>query len=103
MYFGHSVGNKLLTLTCNALFDTTLTDMETCYKAFTAEVACTFKLRANRRGFDPEITAKILKRGHLIYEVPITYAGREFDEGKKIAWCDGFVVFFSLLRYRLAD
>ncbi|MCC6792055.1 MAG: glycosyltransferase family 2 protein [Thermomicrobiales bacterium] len=103
MYFWHSVGNKLLTLTCNALFDTTLTDMETCYKAFTAEVVTPLRLRSNRWGFDPEITAKVLKRGRRIYEVPISYAGREFHEGKKITWRDGFIVFFSLIRYRLAD
>lgn len=103
MYFWHSVGNKLLTLTCNALFDTTLTDMETCYKAFTAEALRPIRLRSNRWGFDPEITAKALKRGHRIYEVPISYAGREFVEGKKITWRDGFVVFFTLLRYRLTD
>jgi glycosyltransferase involved in cell wall biosynthesis len=103
MYFWHSVGNRLLTTTCNALFDTTLTDMETCYKAFTAEVARSFSLRSNRWGFDPEFTAKVLKRGHRIYEVPISYAGREFHEGKKITWRDGFRVFFSLLRYRLVD
>jgi glycosyltransferase involved in cell wall biosynthesis len=103
MYFWHSVGNKLLTLTCNALFDTTLTDMETCYKAFTAEALRPIQLRSNRWGFDPEITAKALKRGHRIYEVPISYAGREFVEGKKITWRDGFVVFFTLLRYRITD
>ncbi len=103
MYFWHSLGNKVLTLTCNILFDTTLTDMETGYKAFTAEVARSLKLRSNRWGFDPEITAKILKQGHRIYEVPISYAGREFDEGKKITWRDGIVVFFSLLRYRVKD
>lgn len=99
----HSAGNKLLTLTCNALFDATLTDMETCYKAFTVEVAGSIMLRSNRWGFDPEITAKILKRGHRIHEVPISYAGREFHEGKKITWRDGILVFLSLLRYRLAD
>jgi glycosyltransferase involved in cell wall biosynthesis len=103
MYFWHSVGNKLLTTTCNALFDTTLTDMETCYKAFTDEVARSFSLRSNRWGFDPEFTAKVLKRGHRIYEVPISYAGREFHEGKKITWHDGLWVFFSLFRYRLTD
>jgi glycosyltransferase involved in cell wall biosynthesis len=103
MYFWHSVGNKLLTLTCNVLFDTTLTDMETCYKAFTADALRSLRVRSHRWGFDPEITAKVLKRGHRIYEVPISYSGREFDEGKKITWRDGFVVFFALIRYRLAD
>jgi glycosyltransferase involved in cell wall biosynthesis len=103
MYFWHSLGNKLLTLTCNLLFDTTLTDMETGYKVFTTDVARSFTLRSDRWGFDPEITAKILKRGHRIYEIPISYAGREFHEGKKITWKDGITVFFSLLRYRLMD
>jgi hypothetical protein len=103
MYFWHSVGNKFLTLLTNVLYDTTLTDMETCYKVFTSGVACSLKLRSNRWGFDPEITAKILKQGNRIYEVPISYAGREFDEGKKITWKDGFVVLFTLLRYRIVN
>jgi glycosyltransferase involved in cell wall biosynthesis len=103
MYFWHSVGNKLLTLTCNVLYDSTLTDMETGYKVFTVEVARSLRLRSDRWGFDPEITAKILKRGHRIYEVPISYAGREFHEGKKITWRDGVTVFVTLLRYRLFD
>ena len=101
MYFWHSLGNKFLTLLCNALFDTTLTDMETCYKVFTIEIARKLKLREPRWGFDPEITARILRMGNRIYEVPISYAGREFNEGKKISWRDGFVVLTSLLRYRL--
>jgi len=103
MYFWHSVGNKFLTLLTNVLYDTTLTDMETCYKVFTSGVACSLKLRSNRWGFDPEITAKILKQGNRIYEVPISYAGREFNEGKKITWKDGFVVLFTLLRYRFVN
>ncbi|HEX5505122.1 MAG TPA: glycosyltransferase family 2 protein [Thermomicrobiales bacterium] len=103
MYFWHSVGNKALTLVTNVLFDTTLTDMETCYKVFTADVARSFRLRSDRWGIDPEISAKVLKRGHRIYEVPIAYNGREFWEGKKISWRDGLAVFFTLLRYRLTD
>ncbi|HEY8445472.1 MAG TPA: glycosyltransferase family 2 protein [Thermomicrobiales bacterium] len=103
MYFWHAVGNKLLTLTCNLLFDTTLTDMETGYKVFTADVARSLRLRSNRWGIDPEITAKVLKRGHRIYEVPISYAGREFRQGKKITWRDGLTVFFALVRYRFFD
>ncbi len=101
MYFWHSVGNKSLTLLCNVLFDTTLTDMETCYKAFTIDIARQLKLREPGWGFDPEITARILRMGNRIYEVPISYAGREFNEGKKISWRDGFVVLMTLLRYRL--
>jgi glycosyltransferase involved in cell wall biosynthesis len=100
MYFWHSVGNKALTLVCNILFDTTLTDMETCYKVFTRDVARKLKLREPRWGFDPEITARILRMGYRIYEVPISYAGREFHEGKKISWRDGLVVLLTLLRYR---
>jgi len=100
MYFWHSLGNQFLTLLCNALFDTTLTDMETCYKVFTIDIARRLKLREPRWGFDPEITARILKMGNRIYEVPISYAGREFNEGKKISWHDGFVVLRTLLRYR---
>lgn len=100
MYFWHSVGNRFVTLVTNALFDTTLTDMETCYKLFTAEVAGSIELRSPRWGFDPEITARILRQGYRIYEVPISYAGREYQEGKKITWKDGLVVFFTLLRYR---
>ncbi|MDQ3808965.1 MAG: glycosyltransferase family 2 protein [Chloroflexota bacterium] len=100
MYFWHSLGNKTLTLLCNVLFDTTLTDMETCYKAFTIDIARRLTLREPGWGFDPEITARILRMGNRIYEVPISYAGREFHEGKKISWRDGFVVLLTLLRYR---
>jgi len=103
MYFWHTVGNKSLTLVTNILFDTTLTDMETCYKVFTAEVARSLRLTSERWGIDPEITAKILKQGHRIYEVPIAYNGREFWEGKKISWTDGFHVLFTLLRYRISN
>lgn len=103
MYYWHQVGNKLLTTIANILFNTTLTDMETCYKLCTREVARSFTLKQNRWGFDPEITAKILKRGHRIYEVPISYNGREFDEGKKISWRDAFVVIACLIRYRFTE
>jgi glycosyltransferase involved in cell wall biosynthesis len=103
MYFWHSLGNKTLTLLTNVLFDTTLTDMETCYKAFTADIARGLSLKSNRWGFDPEITAKILKTGNRIYEVPISYTGREFWEGKKISWKDAFVVVKTLIKYRIVD
>ncbi len=103
MYFWHALGNKLLTLTTNMMFDTTLTDMETCYKVFTADIAHGLKLKSNRWGFDPEITAKILKHGNRIYEVPIAYNGREFWEGKKISWKDGFTVMATLIRFRVMD
>jgi glycosyltransferase involved in cell wall biosynthesis len=100
MYFWHAVGNQSLTLLCNMLFDTTLTDMETCYKVFTIDIARQLRLREPRWGFDHEITARILSTGNRIYEVPISYAGREFDEGKKISWRDGFRVLLTLLRCR---
>jgi glycosyltransferase involved in cell wall biosynthesis len=100
MYFWHSLGNQFLTLLCNALFDTTLTDMETCYKVFTIDIARRLNLREPGWGFDPEITARILRMGNRIYEVPISYAGREYNQGKKISWRDGFVVLSTLLRYR---
>jgi len=100
MRYWHSVGNKTLTQLTNVLYDTTLTDMETCYKMFTADVARKLHLREPRWGFDPEITAQILRAGHRIYEVPITYAGREYEDGKKISWRDGFVVLRTLVRCR---
>lgn len=100
MYFWHQVGNKTLTLLTNVLYDTTLTDMETCYKVFTADVARKLRLNSNRWGFDPEITARILRMGFRIYEVPISYNGREYWEGKKITWKQSFPVILTLLRYR---
>lgn len=100
MYFWHSLGNRTLTLLTNVLFDTTLTDMETCYKVFTVDIARKLRLTEPRWGFDPEITSRILKMGHRIYEVPISYAGREYEEGKKITWKDGLVVLGVLLRCR---
>jgi hypothetical protein len=100
MYFWHTVGNKMFTLITNVLYDTTLTDMETCYKVFTVDIARKLNLKSNRWGFDPEITAKILRMGNRIYEIPISYTGREFDEGKKISWKDGFTIIFVLVKYR---
>ncbi len=101
MFFWHMLGNRFLTFVTNLLYDTILTDMETCYKVFTREVWEKLALRADRWGFDPEITAQILRRGYRIYEVPISYAGREFAEGKKISWKDGFTVLWTLIKYRL--
>jgi glycosyltransferase involved in cell wall biosynthesis len=103
MFFSHMMGNKLLTLFTNVMFDTILSDMETCYKVFTREVAEKLHLKSPGWGFDPEITAKILKRGYRIYEVPISYTGREFNEGKKISWRDGLTVMWTLLKYRLTE
>ncbi|MBN1878262.1 MAG: glycosyltransferase family 2 protein [Anaerolineae bacterium] len=101
MFFWHMVGNRFLTFVTNLLYNTILTDMETCYKVFTSEVAKKLALRAQGWGFDPEITAQILLCGYRIYEVPITYTGREFIEGKKISWKDGFTVLWILLKYRV--
>jgi len=103
MLFWHSVGNRLLTLITNVLYDSTLTDMETCYKLIPSDLIKGIPLRAQRFDFEPEITAKILKRGHRIYEVPISYAGREVHEGKKIRWHDGFPALLALIKYRFVD
>ncbi len=99
--FWHYLGNKFLTTVCNALFNVNLTDMETCYKAFRREVLDGRSLRAERYGFDPEITARFCQAGARIYEVPISYSGRTYAEGKKITWKDGLVVLGTLLRCRL--
>jgi glycosyltransferase involved in cell wall biosynthesis len=103
MFFWHWVGNRFLTLVTNILFDTTLSDMETCYKMFKTDVIKGIMLRSRRFEFEVEITAKILKRGYRIYEVPVSYAGREFREGKKITWKDGLVALWNLIRYRISD
>jgi glycosyltransferase involved in cell wall biosynthesis len=103
MFFWHWVGNRFLTLVTNILFDSTLSDMETCYKMFRTEVIKSLNLKSRRFEIEVEMTAKILKAGHRIYEVPISYAGREFHEGKKITWRDGISALFNLIRYRLSD
>ncbi|MBI5879422.1 MAG: glycosyltransferase family 2 protein [Chloroflexi bacterium] len=100
MFFSHMLGNKLLTLVTNVLYDTILSDMETCYKVFKAEVVKGMPLKSRRFELEPEITARVLKKGIRIYEVPISYAGREFAEGKKITWRDGFIALWTLIRYR---
>jgi glycosyltransferase involved in cell wall biosynthesis len=103
MFFWHMLGNKLLTLLTNILYDAILSDMETGYKAFRAEVIRSIPLRSRRFEFEPEVTAKVLKRGHRIYEVPISYAGREYREGKKIGPKDAFPALWTLLKYRFVD
>jgi len=103
MTFAHMLGNKVLTITTNLLYGTKLTDMETCYKLIKAPLMKSFKLRANRFDFEPEITSKILKSGKRIVEVPITYEGRHWDEGKKITWKDGIAALWSLIKYRFID
>ena len=103
MLFFHWVGNRFLSLVTNVLYNTTLSDMETCYKLISRSVLEPLELKANRFDIEPEITAKILRRGIRIYEVPISYAGREFDEGKKISWRDGFAALWTLVKYRFRD
>jgi glycosyltransferase involved in cell wall biosynthesis len=103
MLFWHMLGNKLLTLTTNILFNAILSDMETCYKCFRADVVKDIPLRSRRFEFEPEITAKVLKRGNRIFEVPISYYGREFHEGKKISWRDAPIAFWTLRKYRFVD
>lgn len=99
----HYFGNKFLTLMTNILYNTTLTDMETCYKAFKAEFLKDVVIRSNRFDFEPEITAKVLKRGAKLYEAPISYSGRNFDEGKKITWRDGISALWTLVKYRFVN
>jgi hypothetical protein len=101
LYFWHSVGNKALTLLSNLFTNLNLTDMETCYKVFRREVLSDIKLRSNRFGFEPEITAKIAKHRPKwrIYEVPISYSGRTYEEGKKIGLKDAIQAFFCIIRY----
>jgi glycosyltransferase involved in cell wall biosynthesis len=103
MLFLHWVGNRFLSFVTNVLYNTTLSDMETCYKLIARSVLESLDLRADRFDIEPEITAKILRRHIRIYEVPISYAGREFDEGKKISWRDGFAALFMLLRCRVGQ
>jgi glycosyltransferase involved in cell wall biosynthesis len=103
MLFLHWIGNRFLSLVTNLLYNTTLSDMETCYKLFDRTLLDGITLRAERFEFEPEVTAKILRRGIRIYEVPISYTGREFDEGKKITWRDGFIALWTLVKYRFRD
>jgi len=100
--FTHYLGNKFLTLLTNVLYNTILTDMETGYKAMRREVLSGLDLRSRGFGIEPEITAKIFKRGYRVYEVPITYDGRNYEEGKKIGWKDGFVALWVLIRHRFS-
>jgi glycosyltransferase involved in cell wall biosynthesis len=100
----HYFGNKFLTLVTNVLYDTMLTDMETCYKAFRAEVIKSVDIKSDRFNFEPEITAKIFKKKKLrVYEMPVSYHGRDYDEGKKITWFDGIPALWALIKYRFTD
>jgi glycosyltransferase involved in cell wall biosynthesis len=101
--FTHYAGNRFLTLLTNVLYNTMLTDMETCYKVMRTEVLRSFTLQSNGFGIEPELTAKIFKRGYRVYEVPITYDGRGYEDGKKITWRDGVVALWVLIKYRFTE
>jgi glycosyltransferase involved in cell wall biosynthesis len=101
--FTHYLGNLFLNLVTNVLYNTTMTDMETCFKAVRADLLKSLPLHSDRFGIEPEITAKLLKRGARVYEVPITYEGRDYAEGKKITWRDGFPALWTLVKYRFVD
>ncbi len=101
--FTHYLGNRLLTMLTNVLYNTMLTDMETCYKVMRADVLRSMTLHSNGFGIEPELTAKIFKRKYRVYEIPITYDGRGYEEGKKITWRDGVTALLVLLRYRFTE
>ena len=101
--FTHYLANLFLNLVTNVLYNTTMTDMETCFKAIRADVLKSLRLESNRFGIEPEITAKLFKMGARVYEVPITYEGRDYSEGKKITWRDGFPALWALVKYRFVD
>ncbi len=101
LYFWHRLGNAFLTFVSNMFTNLNLSDMETCYKVFRAEVIQNITLRENRFGFEPEVTAKIAKGGFRVYEVGISYSGRTYEEGKKIGWKDGVRALYCIIRYNL--
>jgi glycosyltransferase involved in cell wall biosynthesis len=101
--FTHYLANLFLNLVTNVLYNTTMTDMETCFKAVRADLLKALDLKSDRFGIEPEITAKLFKRGARVYEVPITYEGRDYSEGKKISWKDGFPALWTLVKYRFTD
>ena len=101
LYFWHMIGNRFLTLLSNMLTNLNLTDIETCYKMFRREIIQSIIIEEDRFGFEPEITAKIARKGCRIYEVGISYAGRTYAEGKKIGWKDGFRAIYAILKYNI--
>lgn len=101
--FVYAQGNKFVTLMTNLLFNTNITDMETGYKVFRRDVIKDITIHAKRFDVEPELTVKVLKRGNQIYEVPISYFGRKFSEGKKLTWRDGVVALWTLIKYRFVD
>jgi glycosyltransferase involved in cell wall biosynthesis len=103
LYFWHTVGNRFLTLASNMFTNLNLTDMETCYKMFRREVVQSLQVESRRFGIEPEITAKVARRGYRIYEVPISYHGRTYEEGKKIGWKDAFSALATIVKYGLRE
>jgi glycosyltransferase involved in cell wall biosynthesis len=103
MHWFHLLGNKFLTTVTNLLYGSKLTDMETCYKLIPRNLLQGIDIKSDRFNFEPEMTAKILKRGYAIYEVPISYAGREISEGKNISWRDGPAALWALIKYRFVE
>jgi len=103
MFFSQALGNRMVTLVTNLLYGTALSDMETCYKVFKAEIIKSIPLRSRRFELEPEITAKLLKRGYRIHEVAISYQGREYHQGKKLTWRDGITALWTLIKYRFVD
>ena len=103
LLFWHSVGNRVLTTLSNMITDLNLTDMETCYKVFRSEILKKLTFRENRFGFEPEFTAKVSKARFRIFEVPISYSGRDYSEGKKIGWKDGIAAIYFILKYGFFD
>jgi len=103
LFFWHYVGNKILTMLSNIMSNLNLTDMETCYKVFKKEILNKIKIKSKRFGFEPEVTIKFAKLKCRIYEVPISYSGRDYSEGKKIGWKDGIAAIFHIIRYKFFD
>jgi glycosyltransferase involved in cell wall biosynthesis len=103
LFFWHYLGNRVVTTLSNMFTNLNLTDMESCYKVFKAEIIKDIKIRSNRFGVEPELTAKVAKQRCRIYEVPISYAGRDYREGKKITWRDGIAAIFHIIRFRFWD
>jgi glycosyltransferase involved in cell wall biosynthesis len=103
LYFWHYLGNRFLTTLCNIVTNLNLTDMEVGYKVFRSDIIKQIRIHSRRFGFEPEITIKLAKLRCRIYEVPISYHGRTYAEGKKIGWKDGLAAFFHILRYRFFD
>ncbi len=103
LFFWHSIGNKFLTTLSNMFTNLSLTDMETCYKVFKAELIKDITIKSKRFGVEPEITAKIARKKCRIYEIPISYSGRTYDEGKKITWKDGISAIYSIIKYAFFD